>query len=339
MSPSPLTEAERHLPLIEWNNTLQDYPREQCVHRLFEQQVARTPAAIALVFGQQQLTYGELNERANRLAHFLLGKGAGPDRLVGLCLERSPELVVGLLGILKTGAAYVPLDPAYPRERLAHMLEDADTRVLVTDSAWAAAHLSSIPDGGPLRRDKEVLTVVCPDTDRDEIARRNPSNPARDVTSEQLAYTLYTSGSTGKPKGVEIPHRALVNFLTSMARRPGLTERDTLLAVTTISFDIAGLELFLPLVVGATLVLASREADAGHPGYLVSPALCRMDGTSRSENPLWRRGVATGAGRATDRDGRPPLESVWTHRDDHLVECLRSGQRRSGTNPNHGIRS
>jgi len=201
MSKSRLTDAERRLLLIEWNNTQRDYPRDLCVHQLFEQQVARTPNAIALAFEQQGLTYRELNRRANLLAHFLGEKGVGPDRLVGLCLERSPDLVVDLLGILKAGAAYVPLDPAYPRERLAYMLEDAETKVLVTDSAWAATHLSLILDEGLSGHDKTQLTVVCLDSDWDEIARHHPANPVCEVRPEQLAYTIYTSGSYRQAQG------------------------------------------------------------------------------------------------------------------------------------------
>ena len=261
-------ETKDRLPSAQWNRTRRDYPRHRCTQALFEQQVARTPNAIALIFQGRSFTYEELNRRANRLAHFLIEKGVQPDMLVGLCLERSPDLVVGLLGILKSGAAYVPLDPAYPRERLATMVEDADMRILVTDSAWAATHLSFILEEAFLRHDKGGLAVVCPDSDRSDIDRHSTANPVRATGPEHLAYTIYTSGSTGKPKGVEIPHRALVNFLTSMAGRPGLAEHDTLLAVTTISFDIAALEILLPLITGATVVLASREASASGPGLI-----------------------------------------------------------------------
>nr|VFJ47074.1 MAG: amino acid adenylation domain-containing protein [Candidatus Kentron sp. FM]VFJ50934.1 MAG: amino acid adenylation domain-containing protein [Candidatus Kentron sp. FM] len=254
------------LPPAEWNNTGQNYPRNECVHELFEGQVTRTPDATALVFEDRRLSYRELNEEANRLGHFLMEKGAGSDTLVGLCVARSVDLVVGLLGILKAGAAYVPLDPAYPGERLATMLADAEPRILVTDSAWAATRLPPISEKGLLRPEKGGLTVIRPDADGDEIARRSPDNPACDAAPEQLAYTIYTSGSTGRPKGVEITHGSLVNFLTAMARRPGLAGDDILLAVTTISFDIAGLEIFGPLTVGATVVLAGQEATASGPG-------------------------------------------------------------------------
>ena len=254
-----LTEAEQEQLLVGWNQTQRNYPQDQCLHQLIEAQVDRSPNQIAVVFGDQQLTYHHLNQQANQLAHHLQGLGVGPDQLVGICVDRSLEMVVGLLGILKAGAAYVPLDPAYPQERLAYMLADANAQVLVTHSTLATGHLSS---GINL----DQMTVVCLDTDWAQISQQPQSNPIRDVAPQHLAYTIYTSGSTGKPKGVQIEHRAVVNFLASMAQRPGLTAQDTLVAVTTICFDIAGLELYLPLMVGARVVVASREIAASGPG-------------------------------------------------------------------------
>nr|VFJ75469.1 MAG: amino acid adenylation domain-containing protein [Candidatus Kentron sp. FW] len=266
-SPPTNVDVEPRLPPTQWNNTQQDYPRDRCVHELFEQQAARVPDAIALICEGQRLTYRELNERVNRLAHFLRKKGTEPDMSIGLCLERSPDLVVGLLGVLKSGAAYVPLDPSFPKERLTTMLADADARILVTDTR-ISTHLPPILEEGPWPHEGVAPTVVCVDSDHDEIARQSPDNPVPETTPEHLAYTIHTSGSTGKPKGVQIPHRALVNFLTSMARQPGLAGHDTLLAVTTISFDIAGLEIFLPLTTGARVVLADRAASASGPGLV-----------------------------------------------------------------------
>jgi amino acid adenylation domain-containing protein len=241
-----LTEAERHQLLVEWNDTAVDYPRDRCVHHLFELQAERTPNATAIVFENECLTYGELNRRANQLAHHLAKLGVGPEVLVGILVERSLDMVVGLLGILKAGGAYVPLDPAYPRERVAFMLEDSEVPVLLTQRLL----LGSIPDSR--------AKVVVLDSDWDEIAKEKTGNPVNKAGAENLAYVIYTSGSTGKPKGVQIPHRAVVNFLTSMSHQPGVTAQDRLLAVTTLSFDIAGLEIYLPLSVGASVEIVSR---------------------------------------------------------------------------------
>jgi len=252
-----LTDAERYQLIVAWNNTQSDYPRDRCVHQLFEAQAARTPDATAAIFESGALTYRELNQRSNQLAHYLRRLGVGPETLVGLSVERSPDMLVGLLGILKAGGAYVPLDPAFPTDRLAFMLEDSGARVLLTQR--------SLLDASGFLPQPSSLTAVCLDTDWPAIARESADNFDGGATTDNLAYVLHTSGSTGKPKGVQIPHRALTNFLVSMQREPGLTERDTLLAVTTLSFDIAGLELYLPLITGARVVIASREAAADGP--------------------------------------------------------------------------
>ena len=197
-----LTEAERRQVLVEWNETGRAYPREKTVHGLFEERVGSAPQSEALVFGQQRLSYGELNERANRLARYLRARGVGPEVLVGLCVERSLEMVVGLLGILKAGGAYVPLDPSYPRQRLAFMLEDAGTRVVLTQESL----LESLPEGDFQR--------VRLDADWPEIARESGENLPSQSTPENLAYIIYTSGSTGTPKGVAIEHHSTVALLT-----------------------------------------------------------------------------------------------------------------------------
>jgi amino acid adenylation domain-containing protein len=237
-----LSDAERHQVLAQWNQTAADISRNGCVPELFELQATATPDAPAVVFENQKLTYGELNQRANRLAGHLRELGAGPDKLVGLFLERSVELVVGLLGILKAGAAYVPMDPIYPQERLKSMMEDAQPVAMLTQKNLLAA-LPALP----------VSVVLVED-----FGAEHTGTDSLDVRSlpENLAYVIYTSGSTGKPKGVEITHRALTNFLCSMRQEPGLQARDIMLAVTTISFDIAGLEIFLPLICGACVVVA-----------------------------------------------------------------------------------
>jgi hypothetical protein len=201
-----LTQQERHTLLVEWNNTQTDYPYDKCIQQLFEAQVQQTPDAVAVVFQDQQLTYHELNSRANQLAHYLRCVGVEPDSLVGICVERSLEMVVGLLGILKAGGAYVPLDPAYPSERLTFMLEDSQAPVLLTQQ-----HIVVM-----LPRSR--THVVYLDVDWEAIALHSQGNPTSNVTSNNLAYAIYTSGSTGKPKGVQVLHGAVVNFLTSMRR-------------------------------------------------------------------------------------------------------------------------
>jgi len=241
-----LTEAEQHHLRVEWNNTGADYPRDKCIHELFEAQVEKTPDATAVVFEDRRLTYRQLNERANRLAHHLQSLGVSADVRVGIYLERSLEMLVGLFGILKAGGAYIPLDPVYPSDRLAFMLEDAGPPVLLTQRKLQG----NLPPHHSL--------VICID---DFDLRMEEGTAPSAITGRQsnLAYILYTSGSTGKPKGVQIPHRAVVNFLTAMRKQTGMTDADTLLAVTTLSFDIAVLELFLPLTVGASIVLSRRE--------------------------------------------------------------------------------
>ncbi|TFG74427.1 MAG: amino acid adenylation domain-containing protein, partial [Flavobacteriales bacterium] len=242
-----LSEPDRHKILVEWNATQADYPNEKCVHQLFEDQAKKTPDTIAVFFEDQQLTYIELNQKANQLAHYLQKLGVKPEMLVGICVERSVEMMIGLLGILKAGAAYVPIDPTYPPERVAMMLNDAEVAVVVAQQHGQA---SLPPHSGQ---------VVWIDTDWPRI-QQNPTTPPHvHLAPDNLAYMIYTSGSTGTPKGVQIPHRAFLNFLKDMAREPGLAPSDRLLAVTSLSFDIAGLELLLPVLVGGQVVLAGRE--------------------------------------------------------------------------------
>ena len=244
-----LTIEERQQMLVDWNKTAAEYPQIKCVHDLFEEQVAARPHAVAVVFRDESLTYEELNWRANQLAHHLKFLGAGPETLVAISMERSLEMVIALLGTLKAGAAYVPLDPAFPADRLRFMLEDSKASLLLTRAA-EKERLGELPAN---------VRAICLDSDWRLISEeRDDAMPAH-VTSENLAYVIYTSGSTGWPKGVQISHRAVVNFLHSMRREPGLTNADTLLAVTSISFDIAGLEIFLPLTTGARVVLAGAE--------------------------------------------------------------------------------
>jgi amino acid adenylation domain-containing protein len=246
-----LSDAERRQLLVDWNRTEMDLQGYRSITQLIEAQVSRTPDRIAVSFGSESLSYRELNERANQLAHHLRRmddtQDAGGPRLAGICMERSLDMVVGVLGILKAGMAYVPLDPAFPAERLAFMMDDAQLRILVTQPDLA----QKLP---PHRAQVVYLSAA-----QDEAETANPALP---YTGDEPAYLLYTSGSTGKPKGVLIPHRAVVNFLLSMRQEPGLQSDDVLVAVTTLSFDIAGLELYLPLITGARVVVASsREAS------------------------------------------------------------------------------
>lgn len=267
--------------VVGWNDTRRDYPRHLCIHHLFEAQATQTPDAVAVIFKGEQLTYGQLNRQANRLARHLRSIGAGPDRPVGIFMERSPEMVVGVLGILKAGSGYLPLDPDFPKERIAFMLEDAQVPVLLTQ----ASLLEQLPP--------QTARVVCIDSDGPVIAACSSDNPGVDVKPEHLAYIIYTSGSTGNPKGVQVTHQTVVNFLTSMRHEPGLTAEDVLLSVTTLSFDIAGLELFLPLAVGAKIVLAGRETISNGEqllGLLASSRATVLQATPAT----WRLLIAAG---------------------------------------------
>ncbi len=252
------TEAERQQLLVDWNRTRVVFPgKDLCLHQLLEQQASRTPDQVALVFEREKLTYRELDRRANQLARHLRALGVGPDVLVGLSLERSLEMVVAILGVLKAGGAYVPLDPSFPQNRLAYMVEDSQMSVLLTHRG--------LEKKLPVR----PSAIVQLDSDWSEIARQSSTPPdLGKVGPHNLAYVLYTSGSTGKPKGVEIPHSAIVNFLFSMQQEPGFAAGDTVLAVTTLSFDIAGLEIYLPLMSGGKVVIASRE-DTQDPARLM----------------------------------------------------------------------
>jgi amino acid adenylation domain-containing protein len=241
-----LAKKAAQAPLATWNETAADYPRTATLHALVAAQAAATPDRTAVVFAGRSLTYAELNRRANQVAHHLRGLGVGPDVPVALRMDRSEAMLVGLLGILKAGGAYVPLDPTYPAERLAYMLADSEAHLLLTsgDAPEAAS-----------------CAVVDFEREAAAIAGQPDTNPADGAGPNNLAYIIYTSGSTGRPKGVAVQHGSVVNFLASMRSQPGLSMDDALLAVTSISFDIHVLELYLPLTTGAKVVLASR-ADA-----------------------------------------------------------------------------
>ena len=241
----------------------------------FEHQVRATPDATAVVFDEKALSYAQLNRQANQLARRLEKLGIGPDKVAAVCLERSFDLIVALLAVLKAGGAYLPVDPALPRERQALMLDDAQPTVLISETLLQP-ELPAV---------KAPLFII--DQERAGLKTESEEDVAGKVTGKNLAYVMYTSGSTGVPKGVEIPHDALVNFLASMQERPGLNAQDVLVAVTTFSFDIAGLEIFLPLVTGAKLIFLSRDDAAD--GFRVLHHLTTQNATVLQATPsTWR---------------------------------------------------
>jgi amino acid adenylation domain-containing protein len=242
-----LTERERHEILEDWNDTAQGVPPERCVHELFEEQVKRSPLAIAVELGERLLTYGELNRRANQLAHHLRQHGIGPDALVGLALDRSLEMMIAVLAILKAGGAYVPLDPRYPPERLAYLIEDSKATVLLTSEALA--------HGLPAVAGTRILAL---EAEADAISCQSEHNPVSSVSPDALAYVIYTSGSTGRPKGVAMPHRPLSNLLGWQLRATPFSGRRTL-QFTSISFDVSFQEMFSTYLSGGTLVLVSEQ--------------------------------------------------------------------------------
>ncbi|MGK7880967.1 MAG: amino acid adenylation domain-containing protein, partial [Crocosphaera sp.] len=245
-----LTKEEEHKLLVEWNETKADYPKDKCIHQLFEEQVERTPDAVAVVYEKEQLTYQELNKKANQLAHYLQKLGVKPDTLVGICVERSLEMVIGLLGILKAGGAYVPIDPNYPQERIDYMLEDSGVNILLTQEKIKE------------NLQKKEAEQICLDSHKHwlKIGNEKEINPEKLATSENLAYVIYTSGSTGQPKGVMLPHRAIKNHMFWMQEKFPLTSADKVLQKTPFSFDASIWEFYAPLVIGGTLIMAGPEA-------------------------------------------------------------------------------
>ena len=243
-----VSEAERQRLLVEFNDTETDYPGERCIHRLFEEQVGRTPNNIAVVSGDLRLTYAQLNARANQLAHHLRTLGVRPEVPVGICMERCSEMLVGLLGILKAGGAYVPLDPAHPMERLGFVLKDTRVPVLLTRKRGVENSIAA-PE----------VQVVCLGSDWDTIARESEENSASGVTDRNAAYVIYTSGSTGQPKGVVVEHAGLVNAINWLMATLELSANDRCLLKTPITFDAAGRELFPILMAGGRLVIAEPD--------------------------------------------------------------------------------
>ena len=267
-----LLSNDEQQQLEQWNETTAAYPHDKALHSLFEEQAARTPDATAVEFGDRQLSYRELNERADALAAKLINLGASANQRVAICVNRDLDTLTGLLGILKSGAGYVPLDPIYPPERIGYMLEDSGAGILVSEPALA----------GLLPTDNvtvvDINTAAEPNGDVLPPVATAPGN---------LAYLIYTSGSTGLPKGVEIEHQAVVNFLHSMGATPGIDASDRLLAVTTLCFDISILELFMPLLNGAAVVIASQEQTAD--GFALKTLLDERNITMMQATPAtWR---------------------------------------------------
>ena len=301
-----LTTAERHQLLVEWNQTAAHYPRGKCLHELFEAQVERTPDAVAVTFEKQHLTYRELNERANQLAHHLRRLGVGPDVLVPICAERSLEMVVGLISILKAGGAYVPIDPSYPAERVAFMLRDAAPSVVLAQA--------KLLDTLPLPNGAVAVNLDSGDWSR---STGNADNPARTATDANLAYVIYTSGSTGTPKGAMIPHRAIVNHIRWMQSTFPMDERDRVLQKTEFSFDVSVWEFFAPLATGARLIMARP----GTPG----PSLFGgNDRSTPSQCPATRAVVAADASGDARIQGLPQPAARLLRRRSSAWRCRSS---------------
>ncbi|MGW4437004.1 amino acid adenylation domain-containing protein [Streptomyces sp. NPDC004596] len=277
-----LTPREEELVLRRWNDTAAGYPRESTVSRLVGDLACAAPDAIAVRFGDRELTYAELDAAADRLARHLAGLGAGPGTVVGVLLERSAELPVSLLAVMRSGAAYVPIDPIYPAARIGHMLTDSHAALVLTDEALRGT-LSGFP----------VTPVVVPEVLAGAADGAGGTAPFDRSDPGASAYVIYTSGSTGTPKGVQVGHRALVNFLWTMARTPGFGSTDSLLAVTTVCFDIAGLELYLPLVRGGTVEVLSAAVAAD--GFALRERLERSAPTVLQATPTtWQMLLTAG---------------------------------------------
>ncbi len=259
-----LSASELHQLLVEWNNTQVDYPQDLCIHQLVEVQAERTPDAIAVVFGDRQLTYRELNIRSNKLALYLQKLGVGAEVLVGLYVPRSLELVIGMLGIMKAGGAYLPLDPSYPTERTSFMLEDAQVPVLLTQQRWVE------------RLGRHKLQVICLDEDWETIDQESEDNLTSITIAENLAYVIYTSGSTGKPKGVQIEHRGLLNLVNWHQQAFAISPQDRATQIAGIAFDACGWEIWPYLSAGASIYFPddeTRRSPKQLQDWLISKAI------------------------------------------------------------------
>jgi amino acid adenylation domain-containing protein len=251
-----MTDGERQQVLFEWNQTACDYPREKCLHELIEEHAANQPEQIAVAGSGRRLSYGEFNESANQLAHYLRSRGVGRNQRVGIYLDSSPELAIAVLGVLKSGAACVPLDLNYPKDRQQYMLDDVQARAVITDESRLPAAVAA---------GCEVISLADA---AGAISSQPRTNPGSDATPEDIAYVVYTSGSTGKPRGVLLTHAGLVNYNTNAARMYAITPQDRVLQFCSISFDIAIEEMFITWLSGATLVLKTEDVPLAVPEFL-----------------------------------------------------------------------
>jgi len=248
-----LPERERLQLVVDWNETSRDYPRDKCLHELFEEQVERTPDGVAVVFGSEQVSYRELNFRANQLARYLRAGGVGPESLVGVCLNRSTQMIVALLGVLKAGGAYVPLDPAYPRDRISFILDDTEAFLLLTEKCLideVRPQTFTNEAGDRENHERKGSNTIFLDTDWGAIRRESQENLQYPGTAENLAYVIYTSGSTGTPKGVMIEHRNAVAFVSWAHSAFSKEDFAGVIASTSTCFDLSVFELFAPLTSG-----------------------------------------------------------------------------------------
>lgn len=278
--------------VAKWNNTKTTYPENKPVHQFVSENAAAYPDKIALSFKDKSLSYKILNERANQLAHFLIKSEVQPGDSIALAIDRSEELLISLLAIMKTGAFYIPVDPEYPIKRIEYMLSDSATRVLISSEKYKDKFA------------KEGIKEIILEDIKDELTQHPPTDPVVEVRGTDLAYVIYTSGSTGNPKGIAIEHHSLTNFLCSIQKEPGISPDDKLLAVTTISFDISGLELYLPLISGAELILADAE--------IVKDARELVDLVKSKKVSIMQ---------ATPSTWRMMTESNWEERIDLKVLC------------------
>ncbi|MGH7927263.1 MAG: non-ribosomal peptide synthetase, partial [Candidatus Binatia bacterium] len=290
-----LTAAAKHQLLVEWNETEKASPIDKCIHELFEQQVQSAPDATAVIFEDKQLTYRELNSRANQLAHHLKGHGVGPEARVALCMDRSLEMFVGLLGVLKTGGAYVPLEPDYPDELLRFMLEDIHTSILLTQQRFAD-HFC-----------KTNARVICLDRDWETIGRESERNPGDEPATNALAYVIYTSGSTGRPKGVAVEHRQIVNYSAGIIKQLNIATGNSFAMVQPLTVDASLTVVFISLLTGGALHVIPRE-QALNPSELadyfsrrpidilkIAPShLAALQAAGRAEELMPRRWLVIG---------------------------------------------
>ena len=253
-----LTDREREQLLVDWNQTDTAFSENKCIPELFSEQAMRVPNSVAVVFEERQLTYAEVDQKANQVARVLQKRGVGPESLVGICLERSPEMVIGLLGILKAGGAYLPLDPRHPQELLSYMLADAQVSILLTQNSLR----TSLPEG--------VAEIICLDSDWEEIDKETKSAPQNAAKPDNLAYVIYTSGSTGKPRGVMVPHRGLVNYLSWCTKAYGIAEGSGSLVHSPLGFDLTVTSLLAPLVSGQRVNLLGENEGIEELGAALS---------------------------------------------------------------------